>query len=139
MILNFKLIIYSTILVIVLKFTTLPSFAQESKHKLAQKVNCESPVTTLGMNICAGQEYKAADRKLNRVYRQLQSKLSGKQKQRLTNAQLVWIKFRDTNCNYERGQFEGGTMANQVGTYCLAAMTEKRTKELESYLQELDR
>lgn len=134
-----KLISYSTILIPLLCFSSLPSFAQKPERKLAQKVNCESPMTTVEMNICAAQEYQVADRKLNRVYRQLQSKLNGKQKQRLTNAQLAWIKFRDTNCNYERGQFEGGTMASQVGTYCLATMTEKRTKELESYLQELDR
>lgn len=129
-----KLINFSTILIPLLCFSSLPSFAQKTEQKLAQKVNCESPMTTLEMNICAGQEYKVADQKLNRVYRQLQSKLNGKQKQRLTNAQLAWIKFRDTNCNYEKGQFEGGTMASQVGTYCLAGMTEKRTKELESYL-----
>ena len=134
-----KLITYTIILLPLLSFPSFPSFAQEIDQKLAQKVNCESPATTLEMNICASQEYQAADQKLNRVYRQLQSKLNGKQKQRLTNAQLAWIKFRDTNCNYERGQFEGGTMASQVGTYCLATMTEKRTKELESYLQELDR
>lgn len=136
---KFNLISFSIILLPLGSFPSLPSFAQEIDQKLAQKVNCETPMTTLEMNICAGQEYKVADQKLNRVYRQLQSKLNSKQKQRLTNAQLAWIKFRDTNCNYERGQFEGGTMASQVGTYCLAAMTEKRTKELESYLQELDR
>lgn len=136
---KFTLIKFYTFLLILLKFTVLPSLAQESKHKLAQKVNCESPTTTVEMNICASQKYQATDRKLNRVYRQLQSKLNGKQKQRMTNAQLAWIKFRDTNCDYESGQFEGGTMASQVGTYCLATMTEKRTKELESYLQELNR
>ncbi len=29
-------------------------------------------------------------------------------------------------------------MANPTGTSCLAGMTEKRTKELENYLQDLD-
>jgi uncharacterized protein YecT (DUF1311 family) len=88
------------------------------------------------MTACAEREYRVADQKLNQVYRQLQSKLSGKQKPRMTNAQLAWIKFRDANCDYERGAFEGGTMANSIGTNCLARMTEQRTKELEAYLQD---
>lgn len=113
-------------------------FSVDVSCGLAQKVNCENPLNTQDMNICAGQEYKVADRKLNQVYRQLQSRLSGKQKQRMTDAQLTWIKFRDANCDSERGQFEGGTMNSHVGTTCLAGMTEKRKKELEEYLQNLN-
>ena len=134
---NLRLIIYSALLIPLFSPPSLPILAQ-NEQQIAQKVNCASPQTTVEMNICAGQEYKAADRKLNQVYRQLQSKLSGSQKQRITQAQLAWIKFRDANCDYERGQFEGGTMASSTGTSCLAGMTEKRTKELENYLQDLE-
>lgn len=115
-----------------------PSFAQSSSQLLTQRVNCDSPQTTTEMNICAGREYQVADRKLNSVYQALRSKLSGQQQKRMTDAQLAWIKFRDATCAYERGQFEGGTMAGPVGTSCLARITQQRTKELEGYLQDIN-
>ena len=127
---NFYFIISSVILFSI--------FSVDISSCFAQKVNCENPMTTQDMNICAGQKYKVVDRKLNQVYRQLQSRISGKQKQRMTDAQLAWIKFRDANCIYEKGEFEGGTMASYVGTSCFAGMTQKRTKELEEYLQDLN-
>lgn len=139
MTLSLRLILISAILMPLLNAAILPSLAQASEQQMAQKVNCNNPQTTLEMNICATQEYQAADKKLNQVYRQLQSRLSGKQKQRMTNAQLAWMKFRDANCQYERGQFACGTLAGSVGTNCLAGMTEKRTKELEEYLQDTNR
>lgn len=113
-----------------------PTLSQN--RQIAQKVNCASPQTTVDMTDCADREYRSADKKLNRVYQQLQSKLSGSQKQRMTNAQLAWIKFRDASCDYERGQFEGGTMGIPIGISCLADMTAKRTKELEKYMQDLE-
>jgi len=121
-----------------LSIAILPSLSQP-EQLIAQKVNCNNPHTTVDMTICADREYQTADKKLNQIYRQLQAKLSRNQKQRMTNAQLAWIKFRDANCDYERGQFEGGTMASPIGISCLAEMTEKRTKELQEYLQDTDR
>ena len=121
-----------------LNIAILPSLSQ-TEQLIAQKVNCNNPQTTVNMRICADREYQTADKKLNQIYRQLQAKLSRNQKQRMTNAQLAWIKFRDANCDYERGQFEGGTMASHIGISCLADMTEKRTKELQEYLQDTNR
>lgn len=133
--LNLRTITFSALLLPFLNLAIAPILAQENDQYIAQ-VNCKSPQTTREMNICADRDYQAADKKLNQVYRQLQSRLSKVQKQRMTNAQLAWIKFRDANCDYERGQFEGGTMVGPVGTSCLARMTEQRTKELEEYLQD---
>ncbi len=117
-------------------------FSSEAAPSLAQssgsQVNCASPETTRDMNICADREYRAADRKLNQTYQALKSKLSGQQQQRMTAAQLAWVKFRDANCAYARGEFEGGTAAGPVGTYCLARTTEQRTKDLSGYLQDVN-
>lgn len=123
----------------ILSVITLPLFSVAIIPSLAQQVNCANPQTTLEMNICAGRAYQTADRKLNQVYKTLQSKLKVQQRQRLSNAQLAWIKFRDATCNYERGQFEGGTAAGPVGGSCLARVTEQRVKDLEGYLQDTNR
>ncbi len=76
---DLRLIISSALLLPLFSAPSLPILAQD-EQQIAEKVNCASPQTTVEMNICADQEYKAADRKLNQVYRQLQSKLSGNQK-----------------------------------------------------------
>jgi uncharacterized protein YecT (DUF1311 family) len=114
----------------------LPSKASNTPLQLAQKVNCKSPKTTLDMNMCSSQEFQTADRKLNQLYQQLQPKLTSKQKQRLTVAQRSWLKFRDESCDYEKGQFEGGTLAASTYGYCRARVTQERIKDLERYLQQ---
>jgi uncharacterized protein YecT (DUF1311 family) len=101
---------------------------------LAQTINCDKAVNTIEINECAGRAAKAADRKLNQVYQQLRPKLSSKQRQRLTQAQLEWIKFRDRTCEYEAGEWEGGTGANAAYSSCLARVTTQRTADLQRYL-----
>ena len=102
----------------------LPSKASNIPVQVAQQPNCKSPQTTRDMNFCSSQEFQAADRKLNQVYQQLQAKISSTQKQRLTAAQATWIAFRDQNCDYAKGQFEGGTLAACTYGYCRARVTQ---------------
>ena len=134
--LSLRLLILIAIALPLLDVAIAPSLAQDSSQRTPQ-VNCD-PQTTGEMNICASREYQAADKKLNSAYQALKSKLDKQQQKRITNAQLAWIKFRDATCAYERGQFEGGTMAGPIGTSCLAKITQQRTKELERYLQDIN-
>ena len=106
--------------------------------QLAQRPNCNNPQTQSEMNICASIAYQNADRKLNQVYRQLLPKLSAARKQKLIAAQQAWIKFRDSSCEFERSAYEGGSMAPMIYGFCLAAVTEQRTKDLRRYLEDSD-
>jgi uncharacterized protein YecT (DUF1311 family) len=103
--------------------------------QLAQAVNCANATTTVEINQCTSQQAKAADRKLNQVYQQLKPKISSQQRQRLTQAQLEWIKFRDRTCDYEAGEYEGGTAASSAYSSCVARVTTQRTKDLQRYLE----
>jgi uncharacterized protein YecT (DUF1311 family) len=114
----------------------LPSKASNIPVQVAQQPNCKSPQTTLDMNVCSSQEFQAADRKLNQVYQQLQAKIRSRQKQRLTAAQATWIAFRDQNCDYAKGQFEGGSVAASTYGYCRARVTQERIKDLEGFLKQ---
>ncbi len=114
----------------------LPSKASNNSPQLAQQPNCKNPQTTLDMNMCSSQEFQAADKKLNQVYQQLQPKINSKQKQRLIVAQRSWLKFRDETCDYEMGQFEGGSLAASTYGYCRARVTKERVKDLERYLEQ---
>jgi uncharacterized protein YecT (DUF1311 family) len=72
---------------------------------------------------------------LNQVYQQLIPTLSGSRKQKLITAQQAWIKFRDTNCEFERSAYQGGTVAPAIYFGCLEQTTQQRTQQLQEYLK----
>ena len=99
--------------------------------------NCKNPQTQLDMNLCEGQRAQAADRQLNQVYQQVRAKYRGtSQADKLVDAQLAWIAFRDRECQFAAARFEGGSMAPMVKSGCLARLTVTRTQELRNYLKE---
>lgn len=115
---------------------TTPNF---TRVQLAQNPNCNNPQTQTDMNICAGIFYRNADRKLNQIYQRMLPKVPAARKQKLIAAQQAWIRFRDTSCEFERSEFEGGTIAPLIHGNCMTTVTEQRTKDLERYLDDLDK
>lgn len=103
--------------------------------RLVQKFNCNNPQTQAAINECAKLSYQNADKKLNRVYQQLLPTLESARKQKLITAQQAWIKFRDTNCEFERSRYEGGSIAPTIYFGCLENSTKLRTQELQEYLK----
>ena len=103
---------------------------------LAQGLNCDDAanLNQQQMNQCAEIFYQEEDRRLNQVYRQLLPKLEESRRKKLIAAQQVWIKFRDTNCDFERSAVEGGTMAPTIYYGCLGRTTQTRIKELKQYI-----
>lgn len=114
--------------------TLASSTVGNAAPKLAQATNCDRATTTVEAGECASRSFTAADRKLNQLYQQLKPKLDSKQRQRLTQAQLNWIKFRDTTCDYERGEWGNGTGATPAQLSCLARVTQQRIADLQNYL-----
>ncbi|MBW4426632.1 MAG: lysozyme inhibitor LprI family protein [Nostoc desertorum CM1-VF14] len=103
--------------------------------RLVQKFNCNNPQTQTAINQCANLSYQNADKKLNQVYQQLLPTLKTSRKQKLIAAQLAWIKFRDTNCEFEKSKYEGGSIASSVYSGCLENTTKLRTQELQEFLK----
>lgn len=97
---------------------------------------CANPQTQAEMNICAGEDFKAADAVLNQVYQQLMAKLDDEEKAQLKDAENAWLKYRDTNCDFVADQFKGGSMRPMIYAGCLADMTTKRTTELKTQIKE---
>jgi uncharacterized protein YecT (DUF1311 family) len=102
--------------------------------------DCTNPTTQMAMTMCAGRSYKQSDRQLNIAYKQVQQEYrSSDQQQRLTkltDAQLAWIKYRDTTCDWKASKYAGGTMAPMVYLGCLDQLTQQRTQELLDDLKE---
>ncbi|MFI7859053.1 lysozyme inhibitor LprI family protein [Pseudomonas promysalinigenes] len=89
--------------------------------------------STVAMSRCIQAQTQLQDQRLNRVYKQLTSKLeSGPQKQ-LRDVQRQWIAFRDSNCAFHV-QASGGTLAQLEGGMCVLNMTRERAAELERVL-----
>ena len=106
-----------------------------SEMRLVQKLNCNNPQTQAAINECTKLSYQNADKKLNQVYQQLISTLERPRKQKLIAAQLAWIKFRDTNCEFERSKYEVGSIASSIYFGCLENTTKLRSQQLQENLK----
>jgi uncharacterized protein YecT (DUF1311 family) len=91
---------------------------------------CSEASSQPEMTECWRKEYKAADTKLNQVYRKLVLMLDDEEKSELKEAQTAWLKYRDTNCDFVANQYKGGTIRPMIYAICLTEMTESRTTEL---------
>jgi uncharacterized protein YecT (DUF1311 family) len=112
----------------ILWFLATPS---DSVQNQKSQDPCANAQTTAEMRDCAGKEYKQADAELNKAYKQVMSKLDDEGHQAaLKIAQQAWIKYRDTNCEYESYLNQGGTAYSVVHTGCLTRMTKERTAAL---------
>lgn len=122
---------------IIVCFFVLAVFAG---HAIAQDQKksdpCADAQSQAEMNMCWGMEYKAADSRLNSVYREFMAKLSDEEKAQLKNAQLAWLKFRDANCEFVGDQFKGGSMRPMVAAMCLADVTNGRVSELKTQMKD---
>lgn len=103
-------------------------------QEIAQRIDCKNANNTVEINYCAAQSYRAADRRLNEVYRQLSSTVSGEQKSRLIDTQETWIQYRDRNCTFETFGNRGGTGYSAFLSGCLERMTRQRTADFERFM-----
>jgi uncharacterized protein YecT (DUF1311 family) len=111
--------------------------------------DCSDPgnLPQAGMNQCAYLDYKAADKELNAVYRdvrayvknvdadsaELGERYVGAEKA-LLKAQRAWIDYRDGHCEVEGFAARGGTLEPLLVATCLAQLTRHRTVELKSLI-----
>ena len=95
--------------------------------------------TTFEMKQCSAKKYKQADNELNKTYQQLMSKLSDDgHRISLKTAQQAWLKYRDSNCDFESYLNRGGSIYSVIATECRTAMTISRTKEMQEQIKSLD-
>jgi len=110
----------------------------------AQEPDCRDPQTQAAMNICARRDHEAADRALNRVYRDLRTALQERDRElgprlggieaALVAGQRGRIAYRDGHCTVAGAEARGGTMEPLLVTTCKAELTRHRTRELNELL-----
>ena len=110
--------------------------ASAPAQRRAAKDPCRDPQSQAEMNMCAAKKFKAADAELNKVYNRLASMLEGGNLARLKAAEVSWLKYRDDDCGYEAGLFEGGSMRPLILSSCMERVTKARTAELRGQINE---
>lgn len=88
------------------------------------------------MNACAGTDYQREDAVLNAKYKELTAKLQKDRREKLKAVQLVWIKYRDMQCDFNAATYDGGSMYSMVRDSCLLQMTKQRNKDVKAMLDD---
>lgn len=91
--------------------------------------------STWDMQSCVETEFDYQDARLNAVYRDLISKLSGEHKERLRVEERQWIAERDSVCTWDANT-EGQAQRIEANV-CALKKTAERAAELEKALREL--
>ena len=99
---------------------TAASFVPKVSHAQTQRE----------MNAQAAKEYEAADATLNKVYKQVMSKLGKQSQTNLRTKQRAWIKYRDKEAQEVADENRGGTIAPMEYYLRLTELTELRIEEL---------
>ncbi|CAG8870858.1 hypothetical protein PS627_04179 [Pseudomonas fluorescens] len=89
--------------------------------------------STLAMSSCIQSETQRQDDRLNKVYKQLMTKLDSDSQKRLREAQRSWIKYREGNCGF-MGRVSGASIDRIQGAMCELDMRRDRAAELEQVL-----
>ena len=115
------------------------SYAQETpKHPIDKALDAclEKDSTTAGMANCVGKAYEKWDKELNRLYAELMKKLSADARTKLKEAQLQWLKFRDSEFKLQDGIYSTleGTMYRPMRVDSRMQLIKNRALELKSYL-----
>lgn len=102
---------------------------------------CGKTGGTPDLNECLSKEHQRIDKKLNSAYQAALDRIAimdddqGRKetKQELVEAQRLWVKFRDKDCNANYRLWGYGTVRGAMYWGCMIERTEARTKELEAF------
>ncbi len=90
--------------------------------------------STVSLRSCNAKELKYQDSLLNSNYKRAMAVLSPSQKKDLKQAQRLWIKYRDANCN-TYANLTGGTMDLLNVGGCHIDMTARRAQEIKEIVE----
>jgi uncharacterized protein YecT (DUF1311 family) len=122
---------------------TLAAAAQD------RAVDCDNAMAQPDLNACAYQEYERADAALNAQWKLTVAAMKEQDRgfdrtydkrpgyyDTLLAAQRAWLTYRDQHCAVEGYTMRGGSAEPMVISGCLAQLTQARTAELKSLIEE---
>lgn len=109
-----------------LKFTSFNESSFEGKKTPTLADSCTNPQSPYDKTYCISKLFLASDKELNESYAALKNILNKEQKNKLTQAQRSWIKFRHDTCS------NNGT----TNVACNIAVNKSRTDFLRERIEE---
>ncbi|MES2819271.1 MAG: lysozyme inhibitor LprI family protein [Pseudomonadota bacterium] len=109
---------------------TLPALAEDDGYTAAYAPCMDAAVSTQDIVECTDEETLKQDGRLNRGYKAALQGFSDEQQPRLRDAQRLWVKYRDANCELY-ANLTGGTIDLINSASCVLDMTKTRAAELE--------
>jgi uncharacterized protein YecT (DUF1311 family) len=110
------------------------AFGQENLSAEYSKCIEQSGATDPGMLDCMVAEAERQDKRLNDAYKKLMNELKSERRIELQEAQRLWLKYTEANCNFYLDP-DGGTAAKLAASECPVLAKAFRAKELENFLQ----
>lgn len=95
--------------------------------------NCESSKNQADTNKCLSSELEKATAKINLTYTKYLNDLNEPAKSQFKNAQRSWIKFKDSDCDFQTESLKNGSMYSSVVSNCLLNKTNQRILEIEKF------
>jgi uncharacterized protein YecT (DUF1311 family) len=93
---------------------------------------CNDESTQFDLDVCADQDFKAADTDLNGTYAEIEKRLHEYHDgtKRLIATQKAWIGFRDAECDFQTFWSRDGSIYPMLVSECFTTMTKQRTEQL---------
>jgi uncharacterized protein YecT (DUF1311 family) len=102
------------------------------------KKDCSNATTQSEINVCSQNQYAAADKELNDLYKKVSAKLDTQQKTTLIQSQRKWISFRDEYAKIYEMIYKGGSMAPSAVLKCKTDLTRTRIAELQTLFDQVN-
>lgn len=96
--------------------------------------DCGGAGSQYDLDVCAGQQYSAADKALNATYAALMHKISHAGQASLQAAQRAWLDYRDKQCTFNLLGRSDGSAYPMVLANCKTRLTEQQTEQLKAQL-----
>ncbi len=113
-----------------------PTKSPLRKTKKNAQFNCDEALTQVEINQCTVNESAHTEKQLKKIYHQLKTQNSGNVEQLnlLKQTQSLWLKYRETSCQFASSQYEGGSIQPFIYSSCITGLTKERVENLETYL-----
>jgi len=106
-----------------------------------EKLDCENPLSTTAMNICANQAVELENDSLDKYLAKAREKYSDSPEivEALNNSQESWLVYRKSYCNAISVQWSGGTIQGVMFSSCMLKLTKRRIHNIwADYLTYMD-